>query len=53
MESAGLAVGVFAIAGLFNNAVDCMDYVQIGRAFQEDFATSVLKLDDTRLRLSR
>jgi hypothetical protein len=53
MEPAGLAVGVFAIAGLFNNAVDCFEYVQLGRTFEKDFTTCILKLGDARLRLSR
>lgn len=29
MEPAGLTVDVLAIAGLFNNAVDCFEYVQV------------------------
>ena len=53
MEPAGLAVGVFAIAGLFNNAVNCFEYVQLGQNFEEDFTTCILKLDDAKLRLSR
>jgi hypothetical protein len=53
MEPAGLAVGVFAIAGLFNNAVDCFEYVQLGRTFKTNFTTCILKLDDAKLRLSR
>lgn len=53
MEPAGLTVGVFALAGLFNNAVDCFEYVQLGRNLGKDFQTSLLKLDNARLRLSR
>lgn len=53
MEPAGLAVGVVALAGLFNNAVDCFEYVQLGRSFGTNFQTSLLKLDNARLRLSR
>jgi len=53
MEPAGLAVGGVALAGLFNNAVDCFEYVQLGKNFGKDFQTSLLKLDDARLRLSR
>lgn len=53
MEPAGLAVGVLALAGLFNNAVDCFEYVQLGRNFSTNFQTSLLKLDNARLRLSR
>jgi hypothetical protein len=53
MEPAGLAVGVIALAGLFNNAVDCFKYVQLGRSFGTNFQTSLLKLDNARLRISR
>ena len=53
MEPAGLTVGVIGLAGLFNNAVDCFDYVQIGRKFGKNFQISLLKLDAARLQLSR
>ena len=53
MEPASLAVGVLAIAGLFNNAVDCFEYVQIGRNFGQGYQTGLLKLDSARFRLSR
>ncbi|CAN9321885.1 unnamed protein product [Alternaria alternata] len=53
MEPAGLAVGIVALAGLFNNAVDCFEYVRLGRAFGVNFQTSLLKLGIARLRLSR
>jgi len=53
MEPAGLTVGVVALAGLFNNAVDCFEYVQLGRNFGKNFQTSLLRLDNARLRLSR
>jgi hypothetical protein len=53
MEPVGLAVGVIALAGLFNNAVDCFEYVQLGRNFSSKFQTSIIRLDNARLRLSR
>lgn len=53
MEPTGLAVGIIALAGLFNNAVDCFEYVQLGRSFGTNFQTSLFKLDNARLRLSR
>ncbi|MCJ1227993.1 hypothetical protein MMC12_004652 [Toensbergia leucococca] len=53
MEPVGLTVGIVALAGLFNNAVDCFEYVQLGRNFGTNFQTSLLKLDNARLRLSR
>jgi hypothetical protein len=53
MEVGGLIVGVLGVAGLFNNAVDCCEYVQLGRNFGKTFQTSLPKLDNARLRLSR
>jgi hypothetical protein len=53
MEVAGLAASMVALAGLFNNALDCFEYIQLGRSFGTDFQTSLLKLDNARLRLSR
>ncbi|KAF4534302.1 uncharacterized protein LTHEOB_3110 [Lasiodiplodia theobromae] len=53
MEIPGLAIGALGLAGLFNNAVDCFEFVQLGRNFGRDFGTSQLQLDNARLRLSR
>ena len=53
MEPAGLAVGILAVAGLFNNAIDCFEYVQVGRSFGQGYQTGLLKLDGARLQLSR
>ncbi|CAI9636432.1 unnamed protein product [Alternaria burnsii] len=52
-EAAGLVIGVVALASLFNNTVECFEFVQLGRTFGKDFQTSQLKLDSARLRLSR
>ncbi|KAF9730016.1 hypothetical protein PMIN06_012947 [Paraphaeosphaeria minitans] len=52
-EAAGLVAGVVALAGLFNNTVECFEFVQLGRSFGKSFQTSQLKLDNARLRLSR
>jgi Skp family chaperone for outer membrane proteins len=52
-EAAGLVVGVVALAGLFNNTVECFEFVQLGRTFGKSFQISQLKLDNARLRLSR
>ncbi|KAH7161759.1 prion-inhibition and propagation-domain-containing protein [Dactylonectria macrodidyma] len=52
-EAAGLAVGIIGLSGLFNNAVDCFEYVQIGRSLGRDFQTSLLRLDVARLQLTR
>lgn len=52
-EAAGLAVGAVSLAGLFNNAVQCFEFVQLGRTFGRDFGTSQVKLQCASLRLSR
>jgi hypothetical protein len=52
-EPVGLAVGILGLAGLFNNAVDCFEYVHLTRSFGKNYQTSLLKLDNARLRLSR
>ena len=53
METASFAASILALAGLFNDAVDCFEYIQLGRNCGKDFQTCLLKLDDARLRLSR
>ena len=52
-EAVGLAVSVAALAGLFNNTVDCFEFVQLGRNFGKDYDTSQVMLDNAQLRLSR
>ena len=53
MEAAALTASILGLAALFNNAVECFEYVRFGRSFGKDFQTHLLKLDDARLRLSR
>ena len=53
MEAAGLAVGAVALASLFSEAVQCFEYVQLGRNFGKSFQPCQLKLDVARLQLSR
>ncbi|KAF3479986.1 uncharacterized protein GIQ15_06962 [Arthroderma uncinatum] len=52
-ETASLVVGVVALAGLFNNAVQCFEYVQLGHGFGSNFQICQLRLDSAQLRLSR
>jgi hypothetical protein len=52
-EPAGLAVGVFALLGLFNNAVDCFNYVQAGRDLGTSYVTCQIKLSNAQLRFTR
>lgn len=51
-EVAGLAVGVVALAGLFADAVKCFQYVELGKSFDGDYTTSVLRLQMLGVQLS-
>ncbi|KAL1618831.1 hypothetical protein SLS54_006946 [Diplodia seriata] len=53
MEIAGFSIGVLGLAGLFSNAVDCFEYIQLGKSFGTDFGIYQLQLDNARLRLTR
>ena len=52
-EPAGLAVGLVALVGLFNNAVDCFSYVQAGRNLGKSYVTCQIKLSNAQLRFTR
>ncbi|CZR58313.1 related to Heterokaryon incompatibility protein s [Phialocephala subalpina] len=52
-EIFGVAASALSIAALFNNVVDCFEYIQLGRNFGTDYQTCQLRLDIARLRLSR
>ncbi|CAK1364222.1 hypothetical protein CB0940_03844 [Cercospora beticola] len=49
-EAVGLAI---ALAGLFNDAIECFQYYSIGRDFKDSLATEQIKLHNAELRLSR
>ncbi|KAL3962938.1 hypothetical protein ACCO45_004461 [Purpureocillium lilacinum] len=53
MEVGGFVVGVVGLASLFNNVIDSFEYVHIAKSFGSNFQTSLLKLENARLRLSR
>ncbi|KAG7294268.1 hypothetical protein NEMBOFW57_004338 [Staphylotrichum longicolle] len=53
MEPFGILASALSVAGLFNNCVDCFEYIQLGRHFERDYATCQLKLDVAKLRLTR
>ncbi|PWI65029.1 hypothetical protein PCL_07441 [Purpureocillium lilacinum] len=53
MEVGGFVVGVVGLASLFNNVIDSFEYVHIAKTFGSNFQTSLLKLENARLRLSR
>lgn len=41
-----------SVAALFNNCVDCFEYVQLGRHFGRDYERCRLKVDIAQIRLS-
>jgi len=52
-EVFGVVAGALSVAALFNNCVDCFEYIQLGRHFGSDFERCQLKLDILKIRLSR
>ncbi|RYP55256.1 hypothetical protein DL768_000011 [Monosporascus sp. mg162] len=52
-EPFGIVAGALGVAGLFNNCVDCFEYVQLGRRFGRDYERCQLRLDIAKTRLSR
>lgn len=51
-EIFGTAAAALSVAGLFNNCVDCFEYVQMGRQFGRDYERCQLKVDIAQARLS-
>lgn len=52
-EVFGVVTGTLSVAALFNNCVDCFNYIQLSRQFGRDFERCQLKLDISRVRLGR
>lgn len=52
-EVFGTVAAALSVAALFNNCVDCFEYVQLGRNFGRDYERCRLKLDIAQTRLSR
>ncbi|CAJ0555315.1 Ff.00g053800.m01.CDS01 [Fusarium sp. VM40] len=52
-EVFGAVAGAISIAALFNNCIDCFDYIQLAKSFGEDFSRYQLRLDVAKCRLSR
>jgi hypothetical protein len=46
-------IGAVSLTAIFTTCVDCFEYVQLGRNFGKDYQRSLLKLNITKLRLSR
>jgi Prion-inhibition and propagation len=49
-DMAGLVLG---LPGLFVSCVECFEYIQLGRKLEEDYDTTVLRLSNIGLSLSR
>ncbi|POR31694.1 Uncharacterized protein TPAR_08091 [Tolypocladium paradoxum] len=52
-ELFGTVAGALSVAALFNNCVDCFEYIQLSRHFGRDFERCQIKLDIAKVRLSR
>jgi Prion-inhibition and propagation/Het-s 218-289 len=52
-EIFGATAAALSVAALFNNCVDCFEYIQLGRHFGRDYQTCQLKLDVAKTRLGR
>ena len=52
-EIAGLVIGGVSLSGLFTSCVDCFEYIQMGRAFGQNYTMCLLQLDIAKLKLSR
>ncbi|KAL8377078.1 hypothetical protein RB595_007968 [Gaeumannomyces hyphopodioides] len=52
-EIFGTVSGALNVAALFNNCVDCFEYVQLGRHFGRDYERCQLKVRIAQARLSR
>lgn len=53
MEPIGLTPSLLSLSGLFNDAVDSLEYIQLARNFGTTSQSSLMKLQAEHLRLSR
>ncbi|KAI4694597.1 hypothetical protein J4E81_006195 [Alternaria sp. BMP 2799] len=51
-EAAGLTLGALGIVALFNNALECFQYVRVAKDFGQDFETHRIRLHLSEIRLS-
>ncbi|KAM6534585.1 hypothetical protein FALCPG4_004213 [Fusarium falciforme] len=52
-EVFGIVTGAIGLAGLFQQCIECFEYMQLGRHFAQDFGRYQLKLDIAERRLHR
>lgn len=53
MEPLGLGVGLVGLAGLFSQVLECFEYVHVARHMGKTYTYYSLRLDNSRLRLTR
>lgn len=53
MEPVSLGVGIFALVGLFENAIVCFNYIQLAKSIGPDLHICAVRLACLQLRLSR
>ena len=53
VEPTGITFGVLGLAGVFTDAVKCLHCVELGKSFNDDYMTSILRLEMLGLQLSR
>lgn len=51
METAGLAVGIIGLAGLFGTCVECFNYIDTGRRYEDDSEILIAKFHIQHVRL--
>jgi hypothetical protein len=52
-EVFGVIASALSVAALFNNCVDCFEFIQLGRRFGSDYERCQLRLDIAKTRLGR
>jgi hypothetical protein len=53
MDGVSLAVSVVGLAGLFSTCIEGFEYIQLGKQFGKDYGKCLLRLDVSKLQLSR
>jgi effector-binding domain-containing protein len=53
MEPISFTLALGSIPGIFTSIVDCYQYIQFGREFENDFEISLCKLEASEMRLTR
>ncbi|MCJ1381186.1 hypothetical protein MMC17_004295 [Xylographa soralifera] len=51
MEVAGIVIGAVALASLFTDCIECLDYIDVAQSFDRDYNILLTKLDIEKQRL--